>query len=96
MTDEERIGQQIMSWTDENIANIDDIVCENWRMTVKFIADQVNINREIVWKISWGHPQGVCQNGFKRAHWRTNTKDGWTEHRSVGTAKQHFGSNNHS
>ena len=51
VTDEERSGQPARSKTQENIAKIHQIVRENRRLTVRSIAEQVNINRERVRKI---------------------------------------------
>ena len=50
-TDEERSGQLATSRTEENIANICQSLCENRRLTVRGIAEQVNIDRETVRKI---------------------------------------------
>ena len=46
VTDEERSGQPPTSRTEENIAKIHQIVCENHRLTVRSIAKQVNIDRK--------------------------------------------------
>ena len=54
VTDEERSGQPATSRTEENIAKIlkvRQIVRENRRLTVRSIAEQVNIDRETVRKI---------------------------------------------
>jgi len=51
VTDEERSGPPATSRTEENIAKIRQIVHENSRLTVRSIAEQVNIDREIVRKI---------------------------------------------
>ena len=51
VTDEERSGRPATSRTEENIANVCQIVRENRRLTVRSIAEQVNINRETVTKI---------------------------------------------
>jgi len=51
VTDEGRSGWPATSKTGENIANICQIVRENHRLTVRSIAEQVNINRETVRKI---------------------------------------------
>jgi predicted transposase YdaD len=50
VTDEERLGWPT-SRTEENIANVCQIVCENRRLTVRSIAEQANIDRETVMKI---------------------------------------------
>ena len=44
VTDEERSGRPATSRTEENITNIRQIVRENRRMTVRSIAEQVNID----------------------------------------------------
>ena len=54
-TDEQRSGQPATSRTEENIAEIHQIVRENRRMTVRSIAEQVNINRETVSRILTEH-----------------------------------------
>jgi len=51
VTDEERPGRPATSRTEENIANVRQIVRENRRLTVRSIAEQVNIERETVRKI---------------------------------------------
>ena len=50
-TDEERAGRPETRRTEENIAKIRQLVRENRRLTVRSIAEQVNINRETVTKI---------------------------------------------
>jgi len=49
--DEERSGRPATSRTEENIAQLRQIVRENRRLTVWSIAEQVNIDRETVRKI---------------------------------------------
>ena len=51
VTDEERSGRPETSRTEENIAKIRHILRENHRLTVRSIAEQVNIDRETVKKI---------------------------------------------
>jgi len=51
VTDEERSGRPATSRTEENIAKIRQFVRENHRLTVRSIAEQVNINTETVRKI---------------------------------------------
>jgi len=51
VTDEERSGWPATSRTEENIAKIRQIVRENRRLTVRSIAEQVNIDGETVRKI---------------------------------------------
>jgi len=51
VTEEERSGRPATSRNEENIAKVRQIVCENRRLTVRSIAEQVNIDRETVMKI---------------------------------------------
>jgi len=51
VTDEERSRRPATSRTEENIAKGRQIVRENRQLTVRSIAEQVNINRETVRKI---------------------------------------------
>ena len=51
VTDEERSGRPATSRTEENIANIRNILRENRRLTIRSIGEQVNIDRETVRKI---------------------------------------------
>jgi len=51
VTDEERSGWPATSRTEENIAKVHQIVHENRRLTVRSIAEQLNIDRETVTKI---------------------------------------------
>ena len=51
VTDKERSGRPATSRTEENIANVRQIVRENRRLTVRSIAEQVTIDRETVRKI---------------------------------------------
>jgi len=51
VTDEERSGRPATSRTEENIAKVHQIVRENRRLTVRSIAEQVNIDRGTVRKI---------------------------------------------
>jgi len=46
VNDEERSGRPATSRTEENNANVSQIVRENRRLTVRSIAEQVNIDRE--------------------------------------------------
>ena len=46
VTDEERSGRPATSRTEENIAKGRQIVRENRQLTVRSMAEQVNINRE--------------------------------------------------
>jgi len=51
VTDEERSGRPATSRTEENIAKVRQIVCENRRLTVRSIAEQMDIDKETVRKI---------------------------------------------
>jgi len=51
VTDRERSRQPATGRTEENIAKVRQIVHENRRLTVRSIAEQVNIDRETVRKI---------------------------------------------
>jgi len=51
ITDEEKSGQPATSRTEENIAKVHQIVRETRRLTVRSIAEQVNIDTETVRKI---------------------------------------------
>ena len=51
VTDEERSGRPATSRTEENIVKVRQILHENRRLTVRSIAEQVNIDRETVRKI---------------------------------------------
>jgi len=51
VTDEESSGRPATRRTEENITNIRHIVGKNRRLTVKSIAEQVNIDRDTVRKI---------------------------------------------
>jgi len=69
--DEEGSGRSATSRTEENIAKVRHILRENRRLTVRSIAEQVNIDRETVRKIlteDIDDEEGVCKNGPKGAH----------------------------
>ena len=51
VSDEERSGRPATSRTEENIAKVSQILRENRQLTVRSIAEQVNINRETVREI---------------------------------------------
>jgi len=51
VTDEQRSGRPATSRTEENTAKVRQIVHENRWLTVRSIAEQVNIDRETVRKI---------------------------------------------
>jgi len=51
VTDEESSGRPATSRTEENIAKVRHVFRENCRLTVRSIAEQVNIDRETVRKI---------------------------------------------
>jgi len=48
VTDEERSGRPTTNRTEENIAKVRQILRENRRLTVRSIAEQVDIDRETV------------------------------------------------
>ena len=62
VTDEGRSGRPATSRTEENIANVRQIVHENCRLAIRSIAEQVNIDRETVRKILTEDPniRKVC------------------------------------
>ena len=75
LTEEERTGRPATSRTEENIAKARQIVRENRRLTVRSIAEQVNIDRETVTKIlTEDLKESVCKNCPKGAHRRTKSK----------------------
>ena len=51
VTDEERSGRPAKNRTEENIAEVHQIVCENRRLTARSTAEEVNLDRETVMKI---------------------------------------------
>jgi len=51
VTEEERSGRPATSRTEENIVNVRQIVRENRRLSVRSIAEQVNIDKKTVRKI---------------------------------------------
>jgi len=75
-TDDERSGRPATSRTEENIAKVRQILRENRRLTVRSIAEQVNIDRETVRKISTEDldMRKACAKGPKGAHRRTKAK----------------------
>jgi len=75
--DENRSGRPATSRTEENIAKFRQIVRENRRLTVRGIAEQVNIDRETVRKIfteDLDMRKMCAKNGPKGAHRRTKAK----------------------
>ena len=89
VTDEERSGQPATSRTEENIIKTCQTVRENLRLTVRSIAEQVNINREIVRKILTEDLdiRKVCKYGLKGAHRRTKAKKSYNLPRPFGEAR---------
>jgi transposase len=67
VTDDERSGRPATGRTEENFANVRQILRTNRRLTVMSITEQVNTDRETVWKI-------LTENGPKGAHRRTKAK----------------------
>ena len=77
VTDEERSGRPATSRTEENVAEVRQIVCENRQLTVRSMAEQVNINRETVRKILTEDPdmRKLCAKMVQKgAHRRTKAK----------------------
>jgi len=76
VTDEERTGLPATSRTEENIAKARQIVRENRHLTVRSIAEHVNIDRETIRKILTEDldMRKVCKNGPKGVHRRTKAK----------------------
>ena len=73
--DEERSGRPATSRTEEHIAKVCQIVRENRWLTVRSIAEQVNIDKETVRKIlTEDLKESVCKNCPKGAHRRTKSK----------------------
>ena len=89
--DEEGSGRTATSRTEGNIAKIRQIVRENRRLTVRSIAEQVNIYRETVRKILTEdldmRKVCVCKNGPKEAHRRKKAKKGHNLPRPFGEAR---------
>ena len=76
VTDEERSGRSATSRTEENIAKVRQTVRENRQLTVRSIAEQVNIDRETIRKILTEDldMRKVCKNGPSGAHRRTKAR----------------------
>jgi len=90
VTDEERSERPATSRTEEKIAEIHQIVHENHRLTVRSIAEQVNIDRETVRKIlteDLDMRNCVCKNGPKGAHQRAKAKKSYNLPRPFGEAR---------
>ena len=79
VTDEERSGRPATSRTEENIAKIRQIVRENRRLTVRSIAEQVNIDRgtvrEILTEDLDRHEEGVCRKWSQRSLPKNKSKE---------------------
>ena len=96
VTDQESSGRPATSTTEENIAKIRQIVRENRQLTVRSIAEQVNINRETVRKILTEdlYMRKVCAKMVpKGAHRRTKEKK--SHNLPFGEAIWHFGPCHH-
>jgi len=78
VTDEGRSGRPATSRTEENIAKIRQILRENRRLTVRSIAEQVNIDRETVGKILTEDldMRKVCANWSQRSSPKNKSKEG--------------------
>jgi len=73
VTDEERSGRPATSRTEENIAKVRQNVCENRWLTVRSIAEQVNIDRETVRKILTEIlTRGRCGQKWSQRSWPKN------------------------
>ena len=77
VTHEERSGWPATSRSEENIAKIRQIVCENLLLTVRSIAEQVNIDRETVRKILTDDldMRKVCANWSQRSSPKNKSKE---------------------
>ena len=75
--DEERSRRPATSRTEENIAKICQIVRENRRLTVRSIAEQVNIDSETVRKILIEHldMRKVCAKRSQRSSPKNKSKE---------------------
>jgi len=77
---DERSGWPATSRTEENVAKVRQIVRENCRLTVRSVAQQVNIERETVSRLLTEDldMRKVCaKNGPKGAHRRTKGNKGF-------------------
>ena len=76
VTDEERSGRPATSRTEENVAKIHQIVRENRQLTVRSIAEQVNIDTETVRKILTEDPDIRCvQKWSQRSSKKNKSKE---------------------
>jgi len=77
VTDEERSGRPATSRTEENIANVRHILRENRRLTVRSIAEQVNIERKTVRKILTEDldMRKVCKKWSQRSSTKNKTME---------------------
>ena len=96
VTDGERSGRTATSRTEEKIAKVRQIVRENRRLTVRSIAEQVNIDRETVRKIlkilTWG--RGV-QEWSQRSSSKNKSKEESQFAKTVWRGRWHFGPCHH-
>ena len=98
VTDEKRSRRPATGRTEENIAKVRQIVCENRWLVIRSIAQQVNDDRETVRKLlNWWywHEEGVCNYGPKGAHRKTKAKKSHNLPRPFGEARRHFGTSHH-
>ena len=89
VTDKERSGWPATSRTEENIAKVCQIVRENRRLTVRSIAEQVNIDGETVRKILTDDldMKKVCKKWSQRSSLKNKSKEEFlaTKQITVGT-----------
>lgn len=71
MTDEERVGQSGMSWTDENFLKIHQIVCANQWLTMR---DPQQIKGNCVENFKWRPRQTVKQIYYLKVLHRLDEK----------------------
>jgi len=77
VTNEEGSGRPATSRTEENIVNFFQILRKNRRLTVRSIAEQVNIDRETVGKILTEDldMRKVCAKWFQRSSPKNKSKE---------------------
>jgi len=65
--DDHRSGRPSTSLTEENVQCVREKVRSDRRLTVRIIADELDMNSERVWRII---TEDLCKNGTKVAEWR--------------------------
>ena len=93
VTDEERSGWPATSRTEENIAKVCQIVRENRQLTVRSIAEEVNIDRETVRKILTEilDMRKVCAKMVPKELTEEQEQRSHNLPRPFGEARWHFG-----